>query len=312
MSFYIRNTKFYTCLAGLLFMFGCLENPLPSQDAISETLRKPAEKRDLTKEFKNYWYDGTAEITSYKLQQNRYGELREGTTTLIYVTEPFLKDKQVKPNVATKETISVLKLNTSTKFITGIYPYSIMNSAFYPLQNQDHAIKVSNSIQEWCGHVYTQLNLRNKVNITRHSYFEQEADSELLLEQSALEDELWLQIKVAPETLPVGEIELLPSLTYLGLNHKKIKSYKATTALVLNDEIFSYSITYPELSRKLNITFSATFPYGIQGWTETIDVNRNGTIEQYITTAKKNQTIKVAYWQKNKNSDVTLRDSLGL
>ena len=44
----------------------------------------------LNQEFKNYWFDGTAEITSYELNQYRYGQNRKGSSVLIYVTEDFL------------------------------------------------------------------------------------------------------------------------------------------------------------------------------------------------------------------------------
>ena len=35
-------------------------------------------------EFNAYWYAGKAEITSYSLQQARYGELRDGHAVLIF------------------------------------------------------------------------------------------------------------------------------------------------------------------------------------------------------------------------------------
>ena len=138
-------------------------------------------KKVLSDEFKSYWYAGAAEITSYKLQQARYGELREGSAVLVYVTEPFLAEEQVKANRNSSDNISVLKLNSTKNYLTGIYPYSIMNSTFYPVADNQHAVKVSTSVQEWCGHVYSQLNNRDKFEIKSHSYFEGEADQELSL-----------------------------------------------------------------------------------------------------------------------------------
>ena len=49
-----------------------------------------------SEEFKNYWYAGKAEITSYKLEQARYGELHSGYAVLVYVTEDFSVSKHVK------------------------------------------------------------------------------------------------------------------------------------------------------------------------------------------------------------------------
>lgn len=50
----------------------------------------------LSQEFKSYWYSNEAEITSYKLEQARYGEMRDGTAVLIYVTEPFFAGRTSK------------------------------------------------------------------------------------------------------------------------------------------------------------------------------------------------------------------------
>ncbi|MDB9780148.1 hypothetical protein OAB54_07920 [Flavobacteriaceae bacterium] len=45
----------------------------------------------ISEQFKTHWFDGYAEISSYSLDQSRYGEVREGNAVLIYVTEDFLK-----------------------------------------------------------------------------------------------------------------------------------------------------------------------------------------------------------------------------
>ena len=49
----------------------------------------------ISEQFKTHWFDGYAEISSYSLDQSRYGEVREGNAVLIYVTEDFLKKEQV-------------------------------------------------------------------------------------------------------------------------------------------------------------------------------------------------------------------------
>ena len=73
------------------------ENISPVENDMKMSKTKPI-KTPLSEEFKEYWFAGKAEITSYKLEQARYGELRDGSAVLIYVTEPFLADKQVKVN----------------------------------------------------------------------------------------------------------------------------------------------------------------------------------------------------------------------
>ena len=135
----------------------------------TKTPEKTITLRNLSKEFKEYWYSGEAEITSYSLLQERYGEIREGTAVNVFVTEDFLPEEQVKANNASEKNISVMKLNQMKNFNTGIYPYSIMGSTFSPITNSGHALKVSAGVQEWCGQVYMQLNNRENFEIESHS-----------------------------------------------------------------------------------------------------------------------------------------------
>lgn len=275
---------------------------------------KPKAERILhSSEFKNYWYSGNAEITSYKLSQARYGELREGSSVLIFVTEPFSAEKQVKADEKHPSNIPVLKLNNTKKYLTGIYPYSIMTSSFLPINEVSHALKISFSAQEWCGHVYAQLNNKEAYEITSHSYFESEGDQDFSIHKTTLEDEIWNKIRINPEHLPIGSLEIIPSFEYIRLSHKEFKAYTATTSLnQKNDSVRTYTINYPELERNLEINFTTQFPYTITGWSETYKSGFGANAKVMTTRAVKNKSIITAYWQQNKNSDLFLRDSLGL
>ena len=104
---------------------------------------------------------------------------------MIFVTEDFSKSKQVKLDDSEKagdDKVNVLKMNFTKNFVTGIYPYSMMLSAFTPIRKDQlhNTLKVTMSSQEWCGQVYAQANLKNKgYTITGHSYFEKEGDQNL-------------------------------------------------------------------------------------------------------------------------------------
>ncbi|MAW93687.1 MULTISPECIES: septum formation inhibitor Maf [unclassified Leeuwenhoekiella] len=263
-----------------------------------------AKPRDLSQEFKDYWYSGEAEITSYQLEQPRYGELRSGSAVLIFVTEDFLPKVQVKANAQNPDNIPVLKLNTTKNYLTGIYPYSIMNSAFLPLTTKNHAIKVTNSIQEWCGQMYTQLNNRGEYYVESHTYFEGEADQKFTLPRGTVEDEIWALLRVDPNELPSGEKKIIPSIEYLRLHHLELKPYKAICTL----SNVSYSIAYPELNRTLTINFETAFPYAITGWTERFPSGN----KEMTATASRIKSLKTPYWKQNAEKFVSLRDSLGL
>ena len=299
----------------ILLVIGCKKenNRETSTDAAATTKTKEQyPKNPLSEDFKKYWYAGDAEITSYKLEQARYGEIRDGHAVLIYVTEPFLPKEQVKANGSNPENISVLKLNATKKFLTGIYPYSIMSSTFYPVYDNQHAIKTSLSVQEWCGHVYSQLNNREKFEFTSHSYFEGEADQSFSMDKTILENEIWNKIRVNPKNLPLGDISVVPSLEFIRLRHQELKAYKAKGNISSKDGITSYSLSYPELERTLTINFTSDFPNSIESWTEEFKSGFGPNAKSMMTSASKIKTLKTAYWGQNENKNQILRDSLGL
>lgn len=268
--------------------------------------------RTLTDEFRSYWYSGVAELTSYELDQARYGNLNKGHAVLVFVTEPFLTDTQVKADHASDQSISVLKLNATKKFLTGIYPYSILTSTFQPVRQKGHALKVSNSVQEWCGHVYSQLNNREKFEIKAHSYFESEGDRELEMDKNLLEDEIWTRIRLAPEELPTGEHLVLPSFEYLRLNHRDIEVYTARITRENLGENTTYTLHYPELRRTLKITYTTDFPHYIQGWEETAPGGFGSQDKVLTTKATLKKRLQAPYWGWHDPDDVALRKELGL
>lgn len=271
-----------------------------------------SEKRELTTEFQDYWFSGQAEITTYELNQARYGEMRKGKATLIYVTEDFLPEEQVKANQQGDSNIPVLKLNSTKKFLTGIYPYSIMQSCFDPLYEQDHALKISASIQEWCGQVYMQLNNRENFDIELHSYLQGEADENFSLEPTKLENEVWTQIRIQPDSLPTGNFNMIPSFEYLRLSHQSVKAYPAFGEIYTEKNWNVYRLKYDDLNRTLKIYYSKVFPFTIEKWEETYP-SGNGNSSQLLTTsAVKLARLKTDYWNKNSNKNLSLRDSLKL
>ena len=309
-------SSFLLIIFSLFLLHSCAEQVKASTTQASESpkidIAETRPEKTLSDEFKTYWYAGDAEITSYSLEQARYGELREGHAVLIFVTEPFLPEVQVKADRNGAENVNVLKLNSTKNYLTGIYPYSIMSSSFYPVADNQHAIKISNSVQEWCGHVYSQLNNRDEFEYTSHSYFEGEADQHVKLGKNWLENEIWNKIRVNPQDLPLGNIEMIPSLEYLRTGHKSIGAYKAKAEIEINNGISNYIINYPELGRSLSIQFTQAFPHTIEGWTETFKSGYGPNAKVLTSKATKKKVLKTPYWRQNGLEDEVLRGELGI
>lgn len=281
-----------------------------------------------TEEFGKYWYGGKAEITSYKLQQARYGEMHEGSAVTIFVTEDFSAKKHVKldnPQSAGNDAVSVLKLNLTKKFNTGIYPYSMFLSVFKPVNTGKwgHALKITASSQEWCGHTFTQIDVgKDKYNAKLFSYFESEGDQEKELPLVWMEDELWTLLRINPSSLPTGNIKIIPGLLQQRLLHTNLQAEDATASLVKVSEtpswleternLMSYSITYKGKQRTMTIYFSEGFPHAIAGWEESYPDGFGKDKKILTTRAVKDKTLITDYWNRNNNSDAALRDSLDL
>jgi hypothetical protein len=276
----------------------------------NETIpEKEIENRDLSAAFKDYWFNGTAEVSSYTLNQARYGAMREGTAVLIFVTEDFDKKDQVKAYQKSNNTRPVLKLNAIRDFKTGIYPYHIMSSTFLPLDKKENAVKIATSIQEWCGHTYMQLNHRDDIyQVSLFSYFQNEGNKEFEIDNVITENQLAAQLRLDPIEMPTGDLKIIPSTEYLRLKHVTTKAYKATAKLNEMEDGYVYSVKFTELNRTIAFKTEKTFPYRILSW---MDRYEDGGAPM-VTTGTLNKTIKTAYWNQNTNKDTIMRDSLGL
>jgi len=257
--------------------------------------------------FSDYWYAGEAEITSYSLKQDRYGEIHDGTAVLVFVTEPFSRSANTKADRPTAKDPSVLKLNYTKKFNTGIYPYSMMTSTFFPVENGEHSLKISSSSQEWCGHSFTDLQNKSQFIVNVDSYFEGESKENVKLKKDVLEDDLLSMIRINPADIKTGSQMMIPSFFYLTMKHVPLKAYRAELAMSNTSAgTQTMTVTYPELGRELAVTFEKDFPHTIQSWSE-VD-NKSGL----TTEATLMKSIKSDYWNRHSNKDLHLRTELGL
>jgi hypothetical protein len=168
--------------------------------------------------FGTYWHDGKAELDGYRYTVTRYGQLRRGQCTAIYVTEPFSRSKRVKVDDAArnpKDTFDVLKLNLVRDFQTGIYDYNTMTSLF--VQSGDlEPVKASFASMEWCGDVYEELRVDpGLVSQRLSSYFEDESTSQDVRrpKDGLLEEELYTRLRgLYGDYLAPGQVKAVPFL----------------------------------------------------------------------------------------------------
>jgi len=292
---------------------GCFLPPLLLANNLNFELASP-------EDFEKYWYQTGAELTRYDLKQSRYGEIHQGYSILIFVTEPFNPELQVKADENRKNNIPVLKLNAIRKFNTGLYDYSTMTSTFLPINitKNIYPLKSITTVQEWCGMAFSQLNLKgDKYQVQSRSYFESESDKNFNLPASIKEEALFNLIRVNPNKLPQGKINVIPNTLYTRLAHVPLETKTADAHLTRSKEkslqdkaLAVYTLSYTDKSRVLEITFETEFPFKIQKWQETYPGIMGG--KELSTTAVQSHQIKSAYWGKHKNKDRALLKKLGL
>jgi len=280
---------------------------------------KPTVAEKPSAEFAAYWFAGKAELNHYRLEQAQYGALNPGEAVLIFVTEDFLTDKQVKTDAPSDHAVPVMKTNISKKFVTGIYDYSLFTSVFTPIGSGQsslypNTLKVSTSVQDWCGHSYQQLNYRNNgYAVSGKSYFEKIAEEDYTVEKAMLEDELWNRIRLNPAKLPIGDVRLIPGTMAARLRHKTLEPLPATTkldvyegVLYLGKNLNAYTVEYPTDDRTLVIVFEKNFPHKIVGWSDTYRSRDALLTSRAVLT----NTIQTDYWNHNAPADSTLRADL--
>ena len=151
-----------------------------------------------------------------------------------------------------------------------------------------------------------QLNNKKDFEINAFSYFESEGDQKISLPKTYTENELWNLIRLEGlQSLPTGEINLIPSFEYIRLKHKEIKAYKTTISASEENNLITYKVMYPELNRVLEINFQKKAPFIIEGWSDQIGNNEP-------STAKRITTKKLPYWSLNSKKHEVLRDEFGL
>ena len=262
------------------------------------------------------WYDGKAEINVYDLQQNRYNNTHEGEAVMIFVTEDFLSDKQVKnDNYTQKNSVPILKNNQIRRFTTGLYDYSIFTSVFTKSESLDDlsTMKITTSSQDWCGQSYLQLNeASGYYRVRGFSYFENEGDTDEKIKKYITMDEIYNLIRIDVTQLPIGEFKIIPSTIYHRLKHKELKPYAAKGINIpyegplTQQKATTYIIKIPELSLEYEYTYENNDLRNILQWKESYPSAFDGQLRATTATLKHSEWSD--YWSKNNKADFKMRE----
>lgn len=267
------------------------------------------------------WGDGRAELDGYALTQPRYGQPRQGEAVLIYVAETFTAAQRVKSDGGHGDEYPVLKLNQTRRFQTGVYDYATQSSAWVRLDGRlprGVAPKLSLSVQEWCGHVWSQLLVDPpSMRWIQHSYFDGEGDREqttAVPEGGVMGDLLPVLLRglVGELVRPGGTITVpyLPTLLDGRLDHAaptwtQATIHRAERTTFLERPTGSYHAETWTVAVQGGLTTTwyvqASEPHLILGW-------ERSDGETAVLTG----TMRAAYWEEHDPGDEAMRARLGL
>ncbi len=306
-------------LLGLLALACARPAPrAPSPPDVAASSRFPSlparPRAGASRDFWARWSDGRAELSGYRATVNRYGELRPAEVVLIYVTEPMDRRTWIKDDAAPEaERVNVLKLNASLKFQTGVYPYSVLTSVFAPVDRyRDEAfapVKVSLSVQEWCGHVFHAVwpgDDRFASQLMSYFASEGEAREEVPTPRGALyEDALLIQLRELDGPFAGGgdwRGALVPSLWSARRAHRALRPVDATITRARAERdgapVTRFTLRYADVTRTFDVETAA--PRRVLAWSAS-----DGEEARLVATER------LPYWQLNHNGDERERARFG-
>lgn len=275
--------------------------------------------------FLKYWTSGLAEISSYAVTTERYGELRRAQAVMVFVYEELDDRTRIKVESARtppQRRVPVLKLNHVLKFNTGIYDYSLMTSVFAGLSGPGvtrafEPRKISFSSQEWCGNVYHHLipreeGLRSEIR----SYFESEGDAETTLPYPTgtmvYEDELPILLReLDGEWLKAGEareVQLVPGLWGVRKRHvpmafsmATIKKERKNKRTLAGRDWETWKWTVTTVGSVTTYYIETAHPHKLLAWED--GRGEKGSLIK---------SLRSSYWKEHGNKDQPLRKELGL
>lgn len=313
----------YVFLPFLVMFLSCESKPIENEKKVPVADTLIVEKETVEVEqvdhnlsdntFDVDYFSGKAEIATYTLRKARYRGDHPGEAILIFVTEPFLIDKQVKADHPTPEnSVKVLKMNRIDRFKTGVYDYSQFTSVFTPVEKYDamYPLKVTMGSQDWCVQSFTQINNNKGFDVEHKSYFESEGDSNFHMNYVVLEDNMMNLARLSVDLLPVGDFTVFPSISYLRTSHAEIKNYEALGSLDSTDTGLFYVYEIPELRRSVRFFLSSDYNNRIMSWEESYPTVMDGKMRTSIYDLK--GVNDLPYWDLNKRRDSSFRKNFKL
>lgn len=271
MNKFIRNNFLAICIT-LAVMYAFTKKAIIfQQEAKIKSVEVVMTNQKTNKKFMDYWQNNKPEVVKYELKEDS-----------VYVGEGSLTFRlDYVKGVNKDDSVQVLKSDFIGKIKKENYDYSAMTSTYLPLNLsiRPHAMKIINSVQEPEETAFLVLSqIPKSYEINSKNTFKVKTKEHFILERKNLEDELWTKIRMNPDNLLVGDIEIIPSFAFWQSVRKSPEVCEAKAELnnytgteFKGTKLKNYTLNYPDLKRSLSIIFEQGFPHEIVGWKRVSD-----------------------------------------
>lgn len=287
-----------------------------SPTPVTASIDLPAEPNaSASSQFWDHWGDGKAELSVYRGEMSRYGELRDAEVVLIYVTEQHSRESWVKDQRAPDEkSLQVMKLNHIARFRTGIYPYSVMTSTFSPVDDYGtfrfQPFKSTLTAQEWCGHVFHGLWIgADEFTSQMHSYFAREEDERAIIDTpkgTLYEDALFVQLRGLDGAFNNGGDWSGTLVPRLWVRRKKHESLRPVDAEITREDsdydgtpVTRFTLRYEDQTATFDVAKEP--PHLLLRWTRS-----DGTQMKMVGSER------LPYWKLNRPGDQSYLEELDI
>ncbi len=230
--------------------------------------REISNSPDVSEQFVNYWYNDKTEINEYSVHQIINGVEKKAGLSLTFATETFSKSRHVitkAPNANINDQIIVLHNNSLLESGTS----STMNSIFTPLNLEEtpYSISALSSTQNLKYQYNTKIDkVKNSFTISFSSYADHESNDSYQIPLTILEDALFNRIRIAPESIPSGTVNLIKSLQTQPAHQAELKPAAARIQFLKSESTSTCKVEYMHSDRTVIINFNEEFPHKITSW----------------------------------------------
>jgi hypothetical protein len=268
-----------------------------------------------------------AEISAYKTLQPCFGELKEGTTVLIFNPEMISRSTRLKftdlANAPKEDQVQVICFGRSLKFKAGLEDYSAMTSVFSATgfalgRDPFYPLKIAMTVADWSGSLYQHLVMDGKgARRELHSYVQTEGDKSDYLaepgEDAYYEDDLPVIIRELNGLfIRIGqkkECRIMSSLWQSRVSGRPlvfepgvIEKKMGKRHLVGNDVRNSTCWSWQVAGRTVEYWVDQKYPHCILEWKDS-----EGGQGQLLRLP-----VCTPYWEERLNKDLGFRKQLGL